>query len=422
MRVLVAGGTVLTPDGPVVADVLVDGGVVAAVGEGLDRSGARVVDASGCWVGPGLVDLHVHLREPGEEWKEDIAGGSASAAAGGFTAVVAMPNTSPPVDSGHVARYVAERGAAAGLVDVVPAGSLTLGREGSRLALLDELWEAGVRLFTDDGASVADAGVLRAAMEHIGERGGIVAEHAEDAGLSRGGHLHEGPVSSRLGIAGIPALAEEVVVARDLALVGLTGCRFHVQHVSTAGTVALVRDAKAAGLPVTAEVTPHHLALTDEAAASMHPSTKMYPPLRSPDDAAALRAALAEGVIDAVATDHAPHAVHECETPFEEAPRGIVGLETAVGVVLGALGGWDIGGLFDRMSVRPARIAGLGRHGRLLAPGAPANIAVVDPVGEWTVSGLRSRARNSPWLGERLRGRARATIYEGKVTFEVETS
>jgi len=421
MRLLVAGGTVLTPSGPVAADVLVAEGTVTAVGPGLDPAGAEVLDASGCWVGPGLVDLHVHLREPGEEWKEDIASGSAAAAAGGFTAVLAMPNTSPALDSGHLARFVTERGAAAGLVDVVPAGALTLGREGRQLSHLDELWEAGVRLFTDDGSSVADAGLLRAAMEHIAERGGVVAEHAEDAGLSRGGHLHEGTVSSRLGVDGIPALAEEVVVGRDLALVRLTGCRYHVQHVSTAGTVALVRAAKAAGLPVTAEVTPHHLTFTDEAAASLHPAYKMYPPLRTAEDVAALRAALADGTIDAVATDHAPHAEHEHEVPFEEAPRGVVGLETAVAAVLGAVpDGFGIGELFDRMSVRPARIAGLGRHGRPPAAGVPANLTVVDPSAGWTVSGFRSRAANSPWLGRTLRGRVRATIHEGKVTFQVE--
>ncbi len=424
MTILIRGGTVLTPDGPAPGDVLVVDGTVAAVGSGLEAASAEVVDAAGCWVGPGLVDLHVHLREPGEEWKEDVASGSASAAAGGFTAVVAMPNTIPAVDVGHIARFVAERGRAVGIIDVVPAGAVTLARNGERLARLDELWAAGVRVFSDDGTSIADAGLLRSAMEHIAERGGVIAQHAEDAGLSAGGHMHEGMVSSRLGMTGIPALAEEVVVARDLALVRLTGCRYHVQHVSTAGTVDLVRRAKAEGLPVTAEVTPHHLTFSEESVHSMSPAYKMYPPLRAAADLAAVRAGLADGTIDAVATDHAPHAVHECEVPFEEAPRGIIGLETAVAAVVEAGTGLGMGivEVFDRMSVRPARIAGLERHGRFVTPGAPANITVVDPAAEWTATSFRSRAMNSPWLGRRLRGRVRATVFEGKVTFQVEST
>lgn len=307
-----------------------------------------------------------------------------------------------------------------GLVDVVSAGSLTLGREGARLSHLDELWEAGVRIFTDDGSTVTDGGLLRSAMEYVGHRGGVVAEHAEDPWIAAGGHLHEGAVSSRLGLAGIPALAEEIIVARDIALARLTGSRFHVQHVSTAATVALVREAKSAGLAVTAEVTPHHLTFDETAAASMDPDFKMYPPLRASSDVAAVRAGLVDGTIDAVASDHAPHAAHECEVPFEEAPRGIIGLETAAAAVVGM--GLGMAELFDRMSVRPARIAGLGRHGRLVEPGAPANLAVIDPGREWVVGRFRSRSANSPWKGATMRGRVVATVFEGKVTFEVERS
>lgn len=415
MSLVIRGGEVFTPRGMVHADVRIEGDLVVEVGTGL--RGDEVVDARGCWVGPGLVDLHCHLREPGQEWKEDISSGTRAAAAGGFTAVVAMPNTEPPIDRGHLARFVSERAEEEGRVAVVPAGCLTLGRKGTELAHLDELWRAGVRVFTDDGDTVTDSGVLRRAMEYLAELGGVVAQHAEDPGLSRGGHIHEGAVSARLGMAGIPAQAEEVVVARDLALVRMTGCRYHVQHVSTAGTVELVRRAKEEGLPVTAEVTPHHLYFDEEAVLSMNPDYKMYPPLRSAADVAALRAGLADGTIDAVATDHAPHAPFECEVPFEEAPRGVIGLETAVPAVLEATG-LDAAELFDRMAVRPAAIAGLADQGRAVEPGIAANLVVIDPAAVWTVDGFVSKAENSPWRGRRLTGRVTATLYRGKVVWK----
>jgi dihydroorotase len=394
--------------------------VVTAVESGIESEDA--IDVAGCWVGPGLVDLHAHLRQPGLEWKEDIASGSAAAAAGGFTALVAMPNTDPPIDSGHLARYVEERGRNAGLAEVVSAGCITLGRRGETLAHLDELWEAGVRVFTDDGDTVGDAGLLRRAMEYLAALGtddgpAVVAQHAEDAGLARGGHMHEGSVSSRLGMRGIPALAEEVVVRRDLALVRLTGCRYHCQHVSTAATVELIGEAKRAGLPVTAEVTPHHLALDHGEVLSMDPRYKMYPPLRTPEDVAALRQALADGIIDAVATDHAPHAAHETEVPFEEAPRGVTGLETAAAAVLTATS-LDPVTFFERMSVAPARIAGLTGQGRWLEPGTPANLVVIDPESKWTVDRFRSKAQNSPFIGTELQGRVMATVFDGRVTFQ----
>lgn len=411
--IVIRGGAVLTPEGVREADVAVDGATVVAVDNDLAEADT-VIDATGCWVGPGLVDLHAHLREPGQEWKEDIASGSAAAAAGGFTAVVAMPNTEPAIDSGHRAGFVRERANLVGLCEVVPAGAITLGRSGGELAHLDELLAAGVTVFTDDGDSVADSGLLRRAMEYLATRGAVVAQHAEDRSLAGAGHMHEGAVSSRLGVAGLPAVAEEVVVARDLALVELTGCRYHVQHVSTAGTVALIREAKQRGLPVTAEVTPHHLFFDHSAVASMDPDFKMYPPLREPDDVAELRRALEDGTIDAVATDHAPHADYEQEVPFEEAPRGVIGLETAAAVVA-TVTELDQVRFFARMSTAPAGIAGLSRQGTPLAPGSPANLVVFDPAREWTPERFRSRSHNSPFRGQRLRGGVVATLYRGRL-------
>jgi dihydroorotase len=417
--ILLAGGLVATPQGMVAADVRLAGEVVAEVGPGLSRDGAEVVDCTGCWVGPGLVDPHVHLREPGQEWKEDIESGSRAAAAGGFTAVVAMPNTDPPIDAGHLARFVADRGRRVGLVDVIPAGCVTAGRAGQRLAHLDELWAAGVRLFTDDGDSVADAGLLRRAMEYLSDMGGVVAQHAEDRGLAGSGHLHEGEISALLGLAGIPAEAEEVVVARDLTVARLTRARYHVQHVSTAGTVGLVRAAKAAGLTVTAEATPHHLAFDHQEVLSTDPAFKMYPPLRRPEDVAAVRGALADGTIDMVGTDHAPHAAHEKDVPFEEAPRGVIGLETAVGAVLGAVP-LAPDAFFTRLAVAPARLAGLEDQGRLVAAGGPATVSVIDPAREWVAERFWSRSANSPWRGRALTGRARHVLLRGRITLRDE--
>jgi dihydroorotase len=411
--IVLAGGLVATAAGMVPAEVRLNEEGIQAIGDAVDRGGAVLVDCSGCWVGPGLVDPHVHLREPGQEWKEDIESGSRAAAAGGFTAVVAMPNTDPPVDAGHLARFVAERGRQVGLVDVLPAGCVTAGRAGQRLAHLDELWAAGVRLFTDDGDCVADAGLLRRAMEYLGDMGGVLAQHAEDRGLAGGGQLHEGEVSSVLGLTGIPAAAEEVVVARDLAVARLAGGRYHVQHVSTAGTVELIRAAKREGLAVTAEVAPHHLCFDHTAVLSTDPAFKMYPPLRRPEDVAAVRAALADGTIDMVGTDHAPHAAHEKDVPFEDAPGGAIGLETAVAAVLEAVS-LPAADLFRRLSLAPASLVGLPRGWP--AAGGPATISVIDPAVEWVAGGFRSRSGNSPWRGRRLKGRARHVILRGRFT------
>ena len=414
-ELLVTGGTVLGPDTEAVADVRIADGAVVEVGPDLASSG-EVIDADGSIVGPGFVDLHVHLREPGHEWKEDIASGSAAASAGGFTAIVAMPNTDPATDAGHLVRYIADRGREVGLVEVAPAGCITAAMAGTTLSHLDEMHAAGVRLFTDDGVTVADAGLLRRAMEYMEARPGVIAQHAEDPGLSRQGHMHEGAVSSLLGILGLPAVAETTIVARDLALVELTEVAYHLQHVSCAGTVELIRDAKNRGLAVSAEVAPHHLRLTDASVESMDSVYKMYPPLRTPEDVQALVAGLREGTIDAVATDHAPHAAHEKDVPFEEAPRGVIGLETAFSVVRSSVD-LDPRTLFQRMSVSPAAIGSFPRHGRWVEAGAPGNLTVVDWDAQWTPERYESKSTNSPFTGMSLTGRVRYTIFNGEVTF-----
>ncbi|MCP4968283.1 MAG: dihydroorotase [bacterium] len=407
--VVVADGETL----PGLQDIAVVDGVVVEIGEDIAVRG-EAVDCAGAWVGPGFVDMHTHLREPGQEWKEDITTGSRAAAAGGYTAVVAMPNTDPVVDSGYLARFISDRGKQVGLVEVVPSGAITEGRAGEKLAHLDEMWSAGVTLFTDDGDSVADAGLLRRAMEYLAERGGVVAQHCIDAGLASGGQMHEGEVSSRLGMAGIPGEAEEIVIARDLSLVRLTGARYHVQHLSTAGAVALIADAKEEGLLVTAEVTPHHLLFDHSFVEDSNPMFKMMPPLRSPSDVAAVRQGLRTGVIDVVGTDHAPHAEHETDHPWEDSPFGVTGLEWAAAVVntVAALPPEDF---FNVMSTAPAAIVGLETQGRLAA-GQSANLVVFDPEAVANTERTVSRSSNAPYLGMELSGGVVHTVYQGEFT------
>jgi dihydroorotase len=411
---VIRNGNVITPDGMIETDVAVDGEVVVAMGSTVGDA-LTVIDASGAWVGPGFVDMHTHLREPGQEWKEDIGSGSMAAAQGGFTAVVAMPNTEPAIDNGPLARFVASRGAEVGLVDVMPAGALTKGRLGETMAHIDELWDSGVTMFTDDGDCVSDASLLRIVMEYVAERGGVVSQHAVDPSLSTAGHMHEGAVSSRLGMYGIPREAEDIVIARDLALVALTGVNYHAQHLTTHGGAALIQQAKAEGLPVTAEVTPHHLMFTEQDVESTDPDFKMMPPLRSEQDRMALVEALRQGVIDAVATDHAPHTALEKETPFEYAPDGVIGLEWAAAATH-TTAGMSPFDLFDRMSVRPAGIVGLTRHGNLVAEGVVANLVVFDPTVSWVPTTSVSKSRNAPYLGRSLEGTVLATIHDGNVT------
>ena len=419
-EVLLKNGLVIRTGAEQIADVRVSEGIVTEVGSSLSvAAGSTVIDCHGCWVGPGFFDLHTHLREPGGEHKEDIASGSAAAASGGFTAVVAMPNTVPAIDNASVARFVADQGRRAGLVDVFPSGTLTVGRAGMAPAPFDELFDEGVRLFTDDGDTVEDAKLLRSAMAHIARLGGVVTEHAIDPELAAGGFMHEGAVSAQNGVKGIPSAAETAIVERDLALVAATGVRYHLQHVSAAETVALIEDAKDAGLPVTAEVTPHHLAFDDSFLSSGDPNFKMMPPLRSRRDRQALRDAVKSGVIDAVATDHAPHTEQESAVPFAEAPFGVLGLADAAAVVNTSVG-LDPSTFFQRMSVASARIAATRQHGRWVEPGNDANLVVFDPEAVAVSTTARSRSVNSPYLGRSWKGSVVLTMLRGFITYNTK--
>jgi dihydroorotase len=418
--VLLKGGRVVDETGDRVADVLVRGSVIAEVGPGLDApAGATVLDASDAVVAPGLVDIQVHFREPGREDSETIDTGARGAALGGFTAVVCMPNTTPPLDDAAVVQAVLERGRNAAC-DVRVAGCITRGREGRELAPLGELYDLGVRIFTDDGDCVADAGVMRRAFEYsTALPGAVIAQHAEDPALVAGGHMNEGEWSSRLGIPGRPAEAETTIVARDLALAARTGARYHVLHLSTAGAADLVREAKARGVRVTAEASPQHFTLTDESCATFDPVFKMNPPLRTARDVDGVIAGLVDGTIDAIATDHAPHAPETKAVPFEEAPPGMLGTETALAVAITRLvetGRLPLASVLALLSWQPARIAGLTEHGGPVTAGRPAHLCVIDPGATWVVdaSRLASRSRNSPFDGWKLTGHVRHTICRGE--------
>ena len=390
--IVIRGGTVVDQAGERRADVLVRDGHIVEVGPAL--SGDRTLDADGCLVSPGFVDLHVHLREPGREAAETIETGSRAAALGGFTAVVAMPNTEPAQDNVAVIEFVRRKGAEAGLCDVVPAGCITVGREGAALAPLGELAAAGVRLFTDDGNGVQDPLLMRRALEYASTLGITLAQHCEVSRLTEGAVMHEGCCSSHLGLPGWPALAEELMVHRDIELVRLTGGRVHLLHLSTQRSVALVRAAKADGLAVTAEAAPHHFTLTDDALRGFDPIFKVNPPLRTSADADAIVAGLADGTIDAIATDHAPHPPEAKEQPLDQAPPGMLGLETALALSLERLtaAGMSIADVVGALSWKPAAIAGLSaRHGRPVAAGEPANLAVFDP--DATLDGHPGAAR-----------------------------
>ncbi len=443
MIVALMGGSVVDQAGHRRAHVLVRDGVIVHVGPDLDPPrDALLLDASGCVVSPGLVDLHTHLRQPGAEEAETIETGSRAAALGGYTAVVAMPNTEPAIDTAGVVREVQDLAAGA-LCDVAVAGAITSARAGERMAPMAEMAALGVRLFTDDGSGVQDGALMLRALDYARGLGVTLAEHCEDRSLG-GGVMHEGAWSSRLGLPGVPAAAEETMLARDLALVRASGTPMHFLHLSTAGSAELVRIAKSEGLPVTAEATPHHLSLTDASVQGYDPVFKVNPPLRGPADVLAIRRALADGTIDAIATDHAPHAAEAKELAFADAPPGMLGLETALAVALAAFDGStfalegvpDAAGrgssrgapdgaalgledLLARLTWLPARIAGLTeRQGGPVEPGRPANLCVFDPSAEWVVDPARlaSRSRNTPFAGCRLTGRVRHTLFDGVPT------
>ena len=422
--ILIRGGRVIDPARRLdeIADVLLLEGRVEAIGRNMGMPpGVMVVDATGQVVAPGLIDLHVHLREPGQEDLETVATGALAAAAGGFSAVCAMPNTDPVCDNQGVVGFMKAQAQRAGKARVYPIGAISLGQKGQQLAEFGELVGAGAVAVSDDGKPVVSSHLMRTALEYARTFGIPVADHCEEPTLSAGGVMHEGIVSTRLGLKGIPAAAEEIMVARDLLLAELTGGHIHLCHMSTRGSVDLIRRAKDRGIRVTAEACPHHFALTHEACEGYDTNAKMSPPLREPEDREAIRQGLKDGTIDVIATDHAPHHYDAKEREFDDAPNGIIGLETALGLAITELvktGLLSLPELVERMSSGPARIFGL--PGGTLAPGAPADVSVIDPDAEWTVRPQEfcSRSRNTPFGGRRLTGRANVTIVRGQVAYQ----
>ncbi|MGD0055694.1 MAG: dihydroorotase [Acidimicrobiales bacterium] len=431
MNLLVRHGLLVGEGTEFVGDVLVREGRIADVGERLEGpAGVHEIDATGCWVGPGFVDLHTHLREPGREEAETIESGARAAAVGGYTAVVAMPNTEPALDNVALVSYVLERGRHC-LVDVAVAGAITQGRRGELLAPLAQMAELGVRIFTDDGVGVQDPSLLRRALEYAAPLRVRLAQHCEDERLAAGGSMNEGLLSSRLGLVGRPALAEELMVQRDIELVRLTGGALHFMHLSTGRSLMMVERARLDGLAVSAEVAPHHFTLDESACAGYDPLFKVHPPLRAASDVAAVRAALLNGPVDAVATDHAPHAPELKDLVFDEAPAGMLGLEEAASLTYEALGaeGASPQRFFELMSRGPARIAqlragdvriGLSAHGGHLTPGEDANLVIFDPGARWSVEreSRQSRSTNTPYDGRAMVGRVRSTLVRGRLVVD----
>ena len=422
--ILIRGGRVIDPSrgSDSVADVYLAEGRVASVGRNITgEDGCQVIEAKGKVVTPGFIDLHVHLREPVFEDLETIATGAMAAAAGGFTAVCAMPNTDPPLDNQGAIGFVISQAQRAGKARVYPIGTISVRQQGESLSEFGELLGAGAVAVSDDGKPVVSSHLMRTALEYAQTFGIPVADHCEDLGLAHGGAMHEGIVATRLGLKGIPAAAEEIHVSRDILLSQLTGGQVHLCHMSTRGSVALIRRAKELGLPVTAEVTPHHFTLTHHACEGYNTNAKMNPPLREAEDVEALQQALRDGVIDVIATDHAPHHYDAKEREFDDAPNGILGLETALGLAMTELvqpGILTLPQLLHRMSTRPAQIFRL--PGGTLAVGAPADITILDPAAQWTVQPSRffSKSRNTPFAGRQLVGQADLTIVRGRVVFE----
>jgi len=427
MRILIKGGHVIDPgrlNGP--ADVLIDNGKIVAVGQKLDPPAGKAdpstttIDARGKLVLPGLVDLHVHLREPGFEYKDTIQTGTAAAVAGGFTSVCCMPNTSPVNDNQSITEFILEQARLAGNAHVFPVGAITKGSEGKELAEIGELRHAGCVAISDDGQPVMNSLIMRRAMEYALAFDLPVIDHCEDLHLSEGGCMNEGLVSTQLGLPGIPSAAEDVMVARNLALAELTTARLHLAHLSTAGSVRMVRAAKSRGIRVTAEVCPHHFSLTEEAVRGFNTHAKMNPPLRTWQDVQAIKEGLRDGTIDVIATDHAPHAVQDKQQQFAAAPNGIVGLETALPLTLALVeeGFLSLEAAVAKLTTEPARAFGLSKGS--LAPGADADVVVVDPEAQWEVdpARFRSKSRNTPFAGWKVKGRVITTIVAGRVVHD----
>jgi len=423
-RILVRGGRILDPSvgRDEAGDVLIEGGIIAAVGSGLDPRGSEIVEAEGAWIAPGFFDLHAHLREPGQEYKEDIASGGRSAVAGGFTSVACMANTHPVNDDPAMTDYILDRAEHDSPAKIYPIAAATMGLKGEAMTEMSALVAAGAVAFSDDGKTIQDSGVMRHVLEYSRMVDVPIIVHAEDCTLVAGGVVNEGPVSTRLGLPGNPTLAEDVLVMRDLMLAELTGARLHVAHVSSAKSVEAIRLAKERGVSVTAEVTPHHLSLTDESALGYDTNTKVAPPLRSARDVRACREGLVDGTLDAIATDHAPHALHEKDLDFIDAPPGLIGFETAAAVVLDLVRKQEITPLelMRRLSTNPARI--LNRPGGTLVVGSPADVVVIDPERRWVYDPAKgySKSRNSPWAGREMTGRPVATIVSGRLVYHVD--
>lgn len=420
--ILIKNGRVIDPANGIdeVRDVLIEKGKIAAVDKNIGAKPRTVIDAKGKWVTPGLIDIHVHFREPGQEYKETIETGALAAAAGGFTSVACMANTDPVNDCGSVTEYILEKASEAA-VNVFPVGAVTRGLRGEALADIGEMAALGVVAVSDDGRCVMSPAMLRSGMEYASMFGLVVLEHAEDHGFSKGWQMNEGAVSSELGLIGAPTATEDMIIARDIALAERLRLPIHFCHVSTAGAVELIRHAKGRGVPVTAEAAPHHFTLTDGECRDYNTNAKMAPPLRTQKDVEAVRAGLAEGVIDCVATDHAPHSVIEKDVEFETAAFGIVGLETSVGLSMALLDekGMSPSRLVEAMSARPAKVIGI--EGGTLSKGAAADVTIIDPDMEWTVdpAQFKSKSRNTPFAGRKLKGKAVTTIVNGKVVYEL---